>query len=37
MPSVTTVIDDKSPLILYDSTWLPGTAQYDTYAAEYVP
>ncbi|KAF8552501.1 hypothetical protein OG21DRAFT_1415960 [Imleria badia] len=35
MPLVTNVIDDKSPLILYDDTWLPGTAQYDTYAADY--
>ncbi|KAI9572036.1 hypothetical protein HD554DRAFT_2066467 [Boletus coccyginus] len=34
MPSVTTVIDDKSPLILYDPTWRQGTAQ-DEYATDY--
>ena len=36
MPLVTNVIDDKSPLILYDTTWLSGTSQDDTYATEYV-
>lgn len=35
MPLVTSVIDDKSPLILYDTTWLPGTAWDDQWATEY--
>ncbi|KAF8135566.1 hypothetical protein EV363DRAFT_1294414 [Boletus edulis] len=35
MPLVTSVIDDKSPLISYDSTWLPGAAQDDPFATEY--
>ncbi|KAL4079231.1 hypothetical protein J3A83DRAFT_4086283 [Scleroderma citrinum] len=35
MPLVTTLIDDKSPLIFYDSTWLPGTSGDDTYADQY--
>ncbi|EGO00228.1 hypothetical protein SERLA73DRAFT_53333 [Serpula lacrymans var. lacrymans S7.3] len=26
MPSVTTLIDDKVPLIKYDNTWAPGTS-----------
>ena len=37
MPLVSNVVDDKSPLILYDATWFPGTAQDDLYATEYVP
>ena len=36
MPLVTSVIDDKSPLILYDTTWLAGTSLDDQYASEYV-
>ncbi|KAN0091014.1 hypothetical protein V8E55_004580 [Tylopilus felleus] len=35
MPLLTTVIDDKSPLISYDSTWLPGSSQDDGYAIDY--
>ena len=34
MSLLTTVIDDKSPLISYDATWLPGTSQDDSYAVE---
>ncbi|KAG6372415.1 hypothetical protein JVT61DRAFT_7888 [Boletus reticuloceps] len=34
MPLVTSVIDDKSPLISYDSTWIAGTAQ-DSFATDY--
>ncbi|KAF9233527.1 hypothetical protein BU15DRAFT_80018 [Melanogaster broomeanus] len=26
MPLITTVVDDKSPLILYDASWFPGTS-----------
>ena len=37
MPLVSNIVDDKSPLILYDATWLPGTAQDDPFATEYVP
>ncbi|KAI6099322.1 hypothetical protein EDD16DRAFT_1697453 [Pisolithus croceorrhizus] len=33
MPLVTSLIDDKSPLIRYDSTWLPG-ASWDDYDAD---
>lgn len=29
MPLVTNLIDDKSPLLLYDSTWLPATSAAD--------
>lgn len=36
MPLVSYVIDDKSPLISYDATWLPGNAYDDTFATEYV-
>jgi hypothetical protein len=36
MPLITSVIDDKSPLISYDTTWLPGTAWDDQLATEYV-
>ncbi|KIM58538.1 hypothetical protein SCLCIDRAFT_128034 [Scleroderma citrinum Foug A] len=35
MTLVTTLIDDKSPLISYDSTWLPGTSSDDPYADQY--
>ncbi|KAG6378052.1 hypothetical protein JVT61DRAFT_13733 [Boletus reticuloceps] len=35
MPLLTTVIDDKSPLISYDATWLPGTSQNDNFAVDY--
>ncbi|KAG9316489.1 hypothetical protein JVU11DRAFT_2528 [Chiua virens] len=35
MPLLTTVIDDKSPLILYDNTWLPGTSWDDQWAMDY--
>ncbi|KAH0827744.1 hypothetical protein J3R83DRAFT_3339 [Lanmaoa asiatica] len=35
MSLLTTVIDDKSPLISYDMTWLPGTSQDDNYAVDY--
>ncbi|KAF8452846.1 hypothetical protein L210DRAFT_3639295 [Boletus edulis BED1] len=35
MPLVTNVIDDKSPLISYDSSWLPGTAQDDPFASNH--
>ncbi|KAL4068205.1 hypothetical protein J3A83DRAFT_4096765 [Scleroderma citrinum] len=35
MPLITTLIDDKSPLISYDSTWLPGTSADDTSADQY--
>lgn len=34
MPLVTTLIDDKSPLISYDSTWIPGSS-VDQYADQY--
>ncbi|KAG6378046.1 hypothetical protein JVT61DRAFT_13726 [Boletus reticuloceps] len=34
MPLVTSVIDDKSPLISYDSTWIAGTA-LDSFATDY--
>ncbi|KAI6017971.1 hypothetical protein BKA83DRAFT_4316342 [Pisolithus microcarpus] len=34
MPLVTTLVDDKSPLISYDSTWIPGTS-VDQYADQY--
>ncbi|KAI6099323.1 hypothetical protein EDD16DRAFT_1764929 [Pisolithus croceorrhizus] len=34
MSLVTNLIDDKSPLIIYDSTWLPGTS-VDAYADQY--
>ncbi|KAF8441349.1 hypothetical protein L210DRAFT_850945 [Boletus edulis BED1] len=34
MPLVTSVIDDKSPLISYDSTWTAGTA-LDSFATDY--
>ncbi|KAG6330082.1 hypothetical protein ID866_9007 [Astraeus odoratus] len=34
MPLVTTLIDDKSPLISYDNTWLPGTGE-DAWIDEY--
>ena len=37
MPLVTNIIDDKSPLILYDATWIPGSSQGDTFTSEYVP
>ncbi|KAI6099321.1 hypothetical protein EDD16DRAFT_1497733 [Pisolithus croceorrhizus] len=33
MPLVTNLIDDKSPLIHYDSTWLPGNS-WDDYDAD---
>ncbi|KAI5985099.1 hypothetical protein EDD15DRAFT_2374597 [Pisolithus albus] len=35
MPLVTNLIDDKSPLIHYDSTWLPGTSADDQLEDEY--
>ncbi|KAG6331384.1 hypothetical protein ID866_7707 [Astraeus odoratus] len=35
MPLLTTLIDDKSPLIFYDNTWLPGTSADDTDADQY--
>ncbi|KAI6039734.1 hypothetical protein EDC04DRAFT_3140744 [Pisolithus marmoratus] len=35
MPLVTNLIDDKSPLILYDLTWLPGNSWDDAYADQY--
>ncbi|KAH7927505.1 hypothetical protein BV22DRAFT_1127314 [Leucogyrophana mollusca] len=35
MPLVTTLIDDKSPLIHYDSSWAPGNSQDDPLADEY--
>lgn len=35
MPLLTTVIDDKSPLINYDATWQPGTSSDDPLASEY--
>ncbi|KAH0827627.1 hypothetical protein J3R83DRAFT_4369 [Lanmaoa asiatica] len=35
MPLLTTVIDDKSPLISYDATWLFGTAWGDQWATDY--
>ncbi|KIJ69510.1 hypothetical protein HYDPIDRAFT_80223 [Hydnomerulius pinastri MD-312] len=35
MPLVTTLIDDKSPLILYDASWLPGTSADDPDADYY--
>lgn len=35
MSLVTNLIDDKSPLILYDSTWLPGNSWGDAYADQY--
>ncbi|KAI6099324.1 hypothetical protein EDD16DRAFT_1659336 [Pisolithus croceorrhizus] len=35
MSLVTNLIDDKSPLILYDSTWLPGNSWDDLYADQY--
>ncbi|KAN0091020.1 hypothetical protein V8E55_004586 [Tylopilus felleus] len=35
MPLVSYVIDDKSPLISYDATWLPGNAYDDTFATDY--
>ncbi|KAG6380442.1 hypothetical protein JVT61DRAFT_8581 [Boletus reticuloceps] len=35
MPLVTNVIDDKSPLISYDSSWLSGTAQDDPFASDH--
>ncbi|KIJ67685.1 hypothetical protein HYDPIDRAFT_83283 [Hydnomerulius pinastri MD-312] len=34
MALVTTLIDDKSPLLQYDATWSPGTSA-DSYADEY--
>ncbi|KAI6101742.1 hypothetical protein EDD16DRAFT_1648125 [Pisolithus croceorrhizus] len=36
MPLVTNLIDDKSPLIKYDSTWLPGTSADDQSEDQYV-
>lgn len=35
MPLVTNLIDDKSPLIQYDSTWIPGNSMGDPYADRY--
>ncbi|KAI5990835.1 hypothetical protein F5J12DRAFT_897632 [Pisolithus orientalis] len=35
MPLVTNLIDDKSPLILYDSTWTPGNSAGDAYEDQY--
>ncbi|EGO00224.1 hypothetical protein SERLA73DRAFT_52082 [Serpula lacrymans var. lacrymans S7.3] len=35
MPSVTTLIDDKVPLIKYDNTWEPGTSTDDPLADGY--
>ncbi|KAI6160357.1 hypothetical protein EDD17DRAFT_833719 [Pisolithus thermaeus] len=35
MPLVTNLIDDKSPLIKYDSTWLPGTSADDQSEDQY--
>ncbi|KAI5988701.1 hypothetical protein EDD15DRAFT_2371026 [Pisolithus albus] len=35
MSLVTNLIDDKSPLILYDSTWLPGNSWDDNLADQY--
>ncbi|EGO00238.1 hypothetical protein SERLA73DRAFT_180711 [Serpula lacrymans var. lacrymans S7.3] len=35
MPSVTTLIDDKVPLIKYDDTWEPGTSTDDPLADGY--
>lgn len=35
MPLVTNLIDDKSPLIQYDSTWLPGNTVDDISADQY--
>ncbi|KAG6331383.1 hypothetical protein ID866_7706 [Astraeus odoratus] len=35
MQLITTIIDDKSPLISYDDTWLPGTSADDSYADQY--
>lgn len=35
MSLVTNLIDDKSPLILYDSTWLPGNSWDDSSADQY--
>ncbi|KAI6003313.1 hypothetical protein F5J12DRAFT_722726 [Pisolithus orientalis] len=35
MPLVTNLIDDKSPLIQYDSTWLPGTSADDQLEDQY--
>ncbi|KAF9244860.1 hypothetical protein BU15DRAFT_85715 [Melanogaster broomeanus] len=34
MPLITTLIDDKSPLILYDASWAPGTSG-DSLADQY--
>ncbi|KIJ67686.1 hypothetical protein HYDPIDRAFT_25166 [Hydnomerulius pinastri MD-312] len=35
MPLVTTLIDDKSPLILYDASWAPGNSADDPFADAY--
>ncbi|KIM58543.1 hypothetical protein SCLCIDRAFT_1218490 [Scleroderma citrinum Foug A] len=35
MPLVTTLIDDKSPLIAYDSSWLPGNSGDDPFEDQY--
>lgn len=35
MPLVTNLIDDKSPLIQYDSTWIPGNSMDDASADQY--
>ncbi|KAL4068208.1 hypothetical protein J3A83DRAFT_4401894 [Scleroderma citrinum] len=35
MPLVTTLIDNKSPLISYDSTWIPGSSNGDPYEDQY--
>ncbi|KAI6033401.1 hypothetical protein EDC04DRAFT_2571707 [Pisolithus marmoratus] len=35
MPLITNLIDDKSPLIFYDSTWVPGNSAGDPYEDQY--
>ncbi|EIW83004.1 hypothetical protein CONPUDRAFT_121279 [Coniophora puteana RWD-64-598 SS2] len=35
MPLVTTLIDDTSPLITYDPSWIPGTSADDNDASDY--